>query len=220
MTLSRSFILNFRHTTYTMTFKEKYPILILQFTLLDMPKPVWRQLAVKAGTSMRELHHIIQAVMPWQTYHLYDFSFTRSGAEVQIGDSDLWQGDMAVENDDRLHYIEDIFRDKGDKVIYTYDMGDNWQHEVKLIDVQHDPFQYPVLPCVLGAKGICPPEDSGGPYAFSEMMKILSDSNHPEYDDTNAMMAEWGWRLSAPTAKKLQNSLNKYKTVMWKQYMG
>ena len=201
-----------------MTFKDKYPVLVLDITLIGMPSPVWRQLAVRAGTSMCELHHIIQAVMPWQTYHLYDFTFQRAGAEVQIGDTQLWQEDMAPENDDRLFYVEDIFRAPGDQVIYTYDMGDNWRHEVKLLEIRQDPFEFPVLPCVLGAKGICPPEDSGGVHGYSEMMKILSDIRHPDNDATDKLIYQLGWRPSMPTVKKLQLALNKYKSVIWRQY--
>ena len=38
-------------------------------------------------------------------------------------------------------------------------------------------------------KGVraCPPEDSGGIYGYSDMMRILSDENNPEYED----MKEW-----------------------------
>jgi hypothetical protein len=48
----------------TMAFKDKYPVLVLEVTLLDMPSPIWREVAVRSGTSMRELHHIIQAIIP------------------------------------------------------------------------------------------------------------------------------------------------------------
>jgi hypothetical protein len=202
-----------------MAFKDKYPVLVLQVTLLDIPSAVWRQVAVRAGTSMRELHHIIQAIMPWQTYHLYEFTFTRGGARIQIGDTKLWEEDMALENDDRLYYVEDVFREKGDQLVYTYDLGDDWRHQVKLIDIQDDPFQYPVLPCVLGVKGICPPEDSGGPHGYTAMMNILSDIHHPDYAATDKLLYQLGWRPSQPTPKKLQNALNKYKADMWKQYM-
>jgi hypothetical protein len=203
----------------SMTFKDKYPTLFLEIALLDMPTPVWRQLAVRAGTSMRELHHIIQAIMPWQTYHLYEFTLMRGGAKVQIGDTKLWDEDMAPENDDRLYYIEDVFRVNGDQVIYTYDLGDDWRHQVKLIDIHHDPFQYPVLPCILDAKGLCPPEDSGGPHGFTETMKAYNDIKHPEHERTVDMLFNMGWNPYKFKVKKLQDGLNKYKTVMWKQYM-
>jgi hypothetical protein len=53
-----------------MVLKDKYPVLVLQVALLDMTTSVTRKIALRAGTSMRELHHIIQAIMPWQAYHL------------------------------------------------------------------------------------------------------------------------------------------------------
>jgi hypothetical protein len=115
--------------------------------------------------------------------------------------------------------VEDIFREKGDQVIYWYDMGDDWRHQVKLIDIQQDPFQYPVLPCLLAGEGLCPPEDSGGPHGFAELMKIFNDLKHPEQLNTADWLFRMGLVPSKFKLKKLQDGLNKYKTVMWKQYM-
>ena len=41
---------------------------------LDEVKPlVWREFEVPLSTSLKGLHNVIQAVMPWQGYHLYEF---------------------------------------------------------------------------------------------------------------------------------------------------
>ena len=58
------------------------------------------------------------------------------------------------------------FRAK-DRFVYLYDMGDYWEHEVRLEKfLERDPKQtYPV--CTGGA-GACPPEDCGGPPGYLE----------------------------------------------------
>jgi hypothetical protein len=202
--------------------KDKYPVLVLEVRLLDMPSPVIRQVAVRSGTSMRELHHIVQAIMPWTTSHLYDFRFNRgsSETEIQIGDTQLWDEEMPPENDDRLYYVEDIFGKKGEQVTYTYDMGDDWIHEIRLLDIENDPFRFPVIPCLVAGEGQCPPEDCGGVPGYRELLKTISDKKHPEYQDTMQWLSGMRWKPEKFKMGKIQDSLNKYKTVMWQQYMG
>ncbi|MEY3004284.1 MAG: hypothetical protein RLZZ491_1460, partial [Pseudomonadota bacterium] len=35
---------------------------------------IWRRVEVSLTTNLRALHEIIQAVMPWENYHLYEFT--------------------------------------------------------------------------------------------------------------------------------------------------
>lgn len=39
-------------------------------------------------------------------------------------------------------------------------------------------------PECLGGAGACPPEDSGGPHGYAELLIALGDPNHPEHDET------------------------------------
>ena len=47
-------------------------------TLLDMPYPVSRRLRVPTALRLSDLHLLLQAAMPWDNSHLYDFSLGRS----------------------------------------------------------------------------------------------------------------------------------------------
>ncbi len=53
---------------------------------------------------------------------------------------------------------------------YEYDMGDFWQHDIRLEAVlPHDPGKtYPL--CVAGS-GDCPPEDCGGPEGYQNLLE-------------------------------------------------
>lgn len=48
-------------------------ILQLKITLKWSKPPIWRMILVKSSTTFEVLHNIIQIVMGWENYHLYDF---------------------------------------------------------------------------------------------------------------------------------------------------
>jgi hypothetical protein len=204
-----------------MEFADKYALLALEINLIDTPAPVWRQLIVRTGTSMRELHHMIQAIMPWTTSHLYEFTFLKnsSAEEIRIADSELWDDDLPRENDDRLFYVEDLFKAIGDKALYTYDIGDYWVHQITLVGVHNDPFIFPVVPCIVDGEGQCPPEDCGGIHGYSDLLTMIADKTHPEYSSTMEWLSGVGWKKGKIKIEKLQGMLNNYKSSMWRQYM-
>ncbi|MCD8509708.1 MAG: plasmid pRiA4b ORF-3 family protein [Bacillus sp. (in: Bacteria)] len=71
------------------------------------------------------------------------------------------------------------------KVKYIYDFGDNWVHKIEVLrEVEDFPQNYPL--CVDG-EGESPPEDVGGERGYEEFMKVISDTNHPDY----LKMATW-----------------------------
>ena len=69
---------------------------------------------------------------------------------------------------------------------YVYDLGDDWIHliEVENILPAEKGVAYPVC---IGGKMNAPPDDSGGVWGYEEMLEILSDPSHEEYDETK----EW-----------------------------
>jgi hypothetical protein len=70
----------------------------------------------------------------------------------------------------------------GDRIRYTYDFGDSWEHEIVVEELlDHDPeAHYPVL---LAAKGACPPEDCGGLWGYAELKEILADPTHDQHQE-------------------------------------
>ena len=74
----------------------------------------------------------------------------------------------------------------GDRLAYWYDFGDDWWHDiiVESLDRADPALTYPR--CVNGRRA-APPEDSGGPWGFVELMRALSDEKHPEHE----MYLDW-----------------------------
>lgn len=72
-------------------------------------------------------------------------------------------------------------------MIYTYDFGDNWEHEVLLEKIH--PFEHGMaLPICIKGKRACPPEDIGGAGGYAQFLDAVSDPAHPEHDE----MLDWG----------------------------
>ena len=66
---------------------------------------------------------------------------------------------------------------------YIYDFGDSWEHKLnveKLLPLGAVE-RYPL--CLDGAHAV-PPEDVGGPPGYIDFLEAISDSHHPEHEET------------------------------------
>jgi len=153
-------------------------IMQLKIKLLGVTKPpVWRRLQLRADTRLDQLHEIFQAALGWENYHMHAFSFGEQ--EFGIPDPELGFSD---ERQVTLSELTDV----GARFRYTYDFGDDWQHEITVEDLlDADPDTH--YPALIAAKGACPPEDCGGPWGYANLRQILADPNHDEHQD----MLEW-----------------------------
>ncbi|QTE21654.1 plasmid pRiA4b ORF-3 family protein [Polaribacter cellanae] len=53
--------------------KEQEEIVQLKITLKHSKPPIWRRILVEKDMTFEGLHNIIQDVMGWENYHLYEF---------------------------------------------------------------------------------------------------------------------------------------------------
>ena len=152
----------------------------IKVTLKHTP-PIWRRIQVAADTKLGKLHHILQAAMGWTDSHLHAFRAGRTSYGVPDPD---FPDDMEMENERNVRL--DRITAEGDTLIYEYDFGDGWEHELKIEKVlKAEPkTRYPV--CLAG-KRACPPEDCGGPWGYEHLLEVLRDPKHEEHDE----MLEW-----------------------------
>ena len=131
-------------------------IVQIKVKLLGVNKPpVWRRLQLRADTRLDRLHEILQAALGWENYHMHVFSFGEQ--EFGIPDRELGLSDKHQVTLGELVDLGAGFR-------YTYDFGDDWEHEILVEDLlDADPDTH--YPALVAAKGACPPEDCGGPWA-------------------------------------------------------
>lgn len=155
-----------------------------------------RRILVPANMSFENMHKVIQNIFDWRNYHLYDFAlYNQETGDRELclvaSEEDLQYDDSAVIMKD--YVLSDIFP-KSKKMIYTYDFGDNWKHDIELIQVieEYDG----ELPYLLEAKGQTPPEDVGGVGGFVEFRKIMMDKEHPDYQSAKEWSRYWNLELS------------------------
>jgi hypothetical protein len=153
---------------------EPDEILQLKITLKGISKPpVWRRVQVRADTTFATLHQIIQAAFGWTDTHLHSFEY--DGEQIGVPDPEF-DNDCADEAETTL---DKVLLGPKDRVRYTYDFGDNWEHDIVLEKVtEPDKDGRPVL---LTGKGACPPEDCGGPWGYAEL-KDTGSVNPASFD--------------------------------------
>lgn len=154
-------------------------IVQIKVKLLGVSKPpVWRRLQLRADTRLDHLHEMIVAAFGWEDYHMHVFA---SGPdEFGVPDPELRF------TDERRVSLGQLIGGVGDRLRYTYDFGDDWQHEIvveELLDADPE-IHYPLL---VAAKGACPPEDCGGPWGYAELKEILADPSHEQHQE----MLDW-----------------------------
>jgi hypothetical protein len=144
----------------------------LKVTLLGTDPPIWRRLLVLGGYTLDRVSRAIQVAFAWQGHHLHSFEIAgrQYGAPDPLGDLDL---------DDELDSRLDRVVHDGDRFTYVYDFGDWWEHQVVVEKVYPaDPDQrYPA--CIAGERA-GPPEDTGGPGGYAEVLAILADPATPD----------------------------------------
>ena len=153
---------------------------------LDMIEPaIWRRVEIPLSASLAELHRVIQAVMLFEDYHLYQFEIGPRRKETLYGIPQPDMDFMDIE-DARKTSLSDLTEAGVKKFVYTYDFGDDWRHIVQVEAVaEADPeIAYPRL---TGGARRAPREDCGGPPGFMDFIDALADSSHPDH----AEKKEW-----------------------------
>ncbi|MEO5893540.1 MAG: plasmid pRiA4b ORF-3 family protein [Ferruginibacter sp.] len=155
---------------------------IIQLTIsLKYSKPlIWRSILINRDTSFFELHHIIQIVMGWRNYHLFEFNL--DGYRVGMIEENEYGYRSSELLDATKILLPDILALEKDNFHYNYDFGDCWLHDITLDQLveKEDNRGYPHC---IGGQMNCPPEDCGGMPGFNDMQKILQDKKHAEYKE-------------------------------------
>ena len=129
--------------------------------------------------TLYELHEVIQAVMGWDGYHLYEFRVRN----VEIGRP---MNDGYRRTDDSKVTLEALIDQNISRFKYVYDFGDDWRHEISIGTKRTgaDDIDYPVF---LGGENNCPPEDVGGPWGYEQYLSVISDPRHEDHE----LMIDW-----------------------------
>jgi hypothetical protein len=152
---------------------EEGTLFQLKITLRGVSKPpVWRRVLVPAAIALDELHEVILRAMGWHGGHLHVFSDGMT--EYGVPDRELGHADEAAAE------LADLVSAPGERVSYTYDFGDDWEHDIKLEKVLA-PDPAVTIPVCLTGKGACPPEDCGGAWGYADLKEAIANPDHEEH---------------------------------------
>ena len=154
----------------------------LKIVLQGVRPQIWRRVQVPADIDLDDLHLVLQAAMGWTNSHLHSFTFEERRYTLPYEEGALDELQMEDERDVGLSAL---LTEPKQTFEYDYDFGDNWQHLVTLEKIlPADPnVKYPIC---LDGKRACPPEDCGGTWGYTDLLKVLRNPAHPEYKDMKA----------------------------------
>lgn len=170
----------------------------LKVTLLDTRPPIWRRLLVPAGLTLEVLHDVLQVAMGWDDSHLHEF---RSG-QKRFGKPDPNDRLMGLDpiGNERTTHLFMVLGKVGAKAVYTYDLGDSWEHAI-VVEKVLPPELGVAYPICAGGKLHGPPEDCGGIPGYYNLLEALRDPTHQEHED----MLDWVGGEFNPDAFSVDN---------------
>lgn len=154
----------------------------VQIALRNFKPKIWRRLIVDPETSLEDFHRIIQTAMGWTNSHLHQF--IKDKQFYSLPSEDDWDNSDSI--DYRPFKIKDFLIKEKDRMVYEYDFGDGWEHDIileKQILFDNDL----IYPTCTKAVSACPPDDCGGVWGYSNLLTILADPKHQEHEE----MKEW-----------------------------
>ena len=120
----------------------------IKITLQHTKPPIWRRLLVPTGIKLDQLHAIVQTAMGWSDSHLHQFMYR--GEAYGYPDPDCPSNCI----DETAVRIEDLLEREKSLLLYEYDFGDDWLHEIVLEKIL--PFtKETALPVCIDGAGAC-----------------------------------------------------------------
>ena len=164
---------------------------LIRIELLRTHRPIWREVWVPSDLTLDMLHDVIQEAMGWDDDHMHAFEFKKQrfqSVEFIDGlDDDAGKPEELVE-------LSELLKRARQKLTYTYDFGDNWQHSVTL-KKQVSLNLEQLFTCIEG-EGACPMEDCGGVYGHERICAFAKTG----VDDGYLPYEEWGVAEYEPDA--------------------
>lgn len=147
----------------------------LGITLRDCFYEVSRTIIVPHDVRLDALHVIIQKVMGWRNIH--DFYFCARG-KIYGKHSDGYDNFRYAAE----YCLDQLVNSRCKSFTYCYDMGDEWVHQIKVLDFAcKDAPEKRLFSCVAGV-GACPPEDVGGDHGYKEFCAAINNPQSAEHE--------------------------------------
>jgi hypothetical protein len=144
-------------------------IVTLRVEIKHIEPLIWRRVAVRPSMNLMTLHKVIQAVMGWLDYHLWEFVVD----DRKYGMPDPDRPHVKNGATTQLAAILNLGMTELD---YVYDFGDNWEHRI-VVEQTAEVETGAKYPRFLGGERRCPPEDCGGPPGYFDFIDNIARKN-------------------------------------------
>jgi hypothetical protein len=191
----------------------------LKVTLIKVEPPIWRRLLVPADMSLGDFHFVLQDAMGWTNSHLHNFitdgqwNYNSVTGGTRYGDIRFdEEGDM---EDEFSMTLAGILKQPGDQIAYVYDFGDNWTHDILLEEILSSVPDGGEVPSCPEGERACPPDDCGGISGYAELLDVLANPDHKEYQDMRSWvesMVDGKFDPEALDLKKVNRAIRQNRT--------
>ncbi|MDA0352319.1 MAG: hypothetical protein O3A10_08920 [Chloroflexi bacterium] len=156
-------------------------VLELRLSLRDIEPPIWRRLLVQSRSTIADLHYLIQGAIGWYDVHLHMFECADGRVFVANPDPDFeFVGSQPV-LDGKGVQLREILVSPADRLVYSYDFGDGWEHDV-VLEAIHPAAEEDNVPRVTDGARAHPPEGCGGPWGYRDLLEALGDPAHERHN--------------------------------------
>ncbi|WP_428487530.1 plasmid pRiA4b ORF-3 family protein [Rhodopila sp.] len=188
---------------------EKYAR--IRLSLQDITPEIWRRVEVPLGMNLKGLHDVIQAVIGWSDYHLFEFRIGEKSYGVPAPDEDYGR---------KVHHAKSMklqaLVNKGiERFDYAYDFGDDWHLTVVIEAVgETDPTLF--YPRFVDGARRGPPEDVGGPFGYPDFLKAVTNRRNREH----RRLIEWYGGPYDPDDLDLSNMRERLAWIVQRRQAG
>ena len=163
----------------------------LRIKLNNAPVKIWREFKVPSNLSLEALAYLLENVMGWNGMHLHQFrrkdTYYKSPRDIEYTES-MGFLKRFLEFDANDFHLGNIFQEKGDRILFEYDFGDSWEHDVWLKGIRdYEMGETPKFVLVKG-EGACPPDDCGGIWGYEDLLAVVA-KKHKTKDEKGLL--EW-----------------------------
>jgi hypothetical protein len=136
---------------------------VLKVNLHGAKPPVWRRLEVPSAITLDRVHEVLLVAFRWWGWHLHCFE-TVCGEFGDLSSDYDWSGHQ----DESKVALAQVAAAEKAKVVYVYDFGDDWRHDLVVEKV------VPAVPgvayprCTGGRGADTPLDGSGGIWVFND----------------------------------------------------
>lgn len=135
----------------------------LKASLRGISPMIWRRLFVPGELTLHGLHRVVQIAFGWEDYHLHAFNL--HGRRDGI----MWTGERHRDAEGREIRLTDLKLRRRQRILYEYDFGDSWEHEIRVEAMLARELAKAYPSCIAGARA-GPPEDIGGPGGYHSLL--------------------------------------------------